>query len=290
MLAAFTQQLRTSRRWTHETVCIEATRVLRARGTTPYRHVIVDEAQDLSPWQWRLVRALVAEGPDDVFIAGDTHQRIYNHRVSLRRLGINIAGRSTRLKINYRTTAEILGWSFGILTGEPLNDLDGELDTLAGCRSDVHGGSPVLHGEVAGTDELGRLVTTVQGWLAQGISPHEIGIAARTGRLVDQAVRALHAADIPTAILGGDGSGGPAVQAGTMHRMKGLEFRCVAVIGADAAHLPLPAAVTPIADDEVSHQLDVQRERCLLFVACTRAREQLAVSWHGDRSPLLPAP
>lgn len=75
----------------------------------PYRHIIVDEAQDLSPWQWRLLRAAVPSGPDDLFLVGDTHQRIYDHRVSLKQVRIDIAGRSERLKINYRTTAEILG-------------------------------------------------------------------------------------------------------------------------------------------------------------------------------------
>lgn len=74
-----------------------------------------------------------------------------------------------------------------------------------------------------------------------------------------------------------------------MHRMKGLEFRCVAVVGVSQHYVPAPAAVTPAADDQRSHDLDIQRERCLLFVACTRARENLLISWHGAPSPLLPA-
>jgi superfamily I DNA/RNA helicase len=47
----------------------------------PYRHVIVDKAQELHPAQWRLLRAAVKEGPDDLFIVGDPHQRIYDNRV-----------------------------------------------------------------------------------------------------------------------------------------------------------------------------------------------------------------
>lgn len=74
----------------------------------------------------------------------------------------------------------------------------------------------------------------------------------------------------------------------TMHRMKGLEFRCVAVVGVGQQHVPAPAAVTAATDDQRLHELDIQRERCLLFVACTRARENLMVSWHGTPSPLLP--
>ncbi|MCA1676310.1 MAG: hypothetical protein LC799_30420 [Actinobacteria bacterium] len=59
------------------------------------------------------------------------------------------------------------------------------------------------------------------------------------------------------------------------------------MIGVGQHHVPAPSAVTPAVDDQRSHDLDVQRERCLLFVACTRAREKLVVSWHGAPSPLL---
>jgi hypothetical protein len=55
-----------------------------------------------------VVCAAVREGPDDLLITGDPHQRIYDSRVSLRSLGIPVAGRSSRLRINYRSTAEIL--------------------------------------------------------------------------------------------------------------------------------------------------------------------------------------
>jgi superfamily I DNA/RNA helicase len=70
--------------------------------------------------------------------------------------------------------------------------------------------------------------------------------------------------------------------------MKGLEFRNVAVIGLTANLVPPPSAITSAEDDPVTHELDLQQERCLLFVACTRAREVLRVSWHGTPSPLLP--
>ena len=73
----------------------EAARLLRdGQSTLPYRHVIIDEAQDLHPAQWRLLRAAVPVGPDDMFIVGDAHQRIYDNHVSLARVGINVRGRS----------------------------------------------------------------------------------------------------------------------------------------------------------------------------------------------------
>jgi superfamily I DNA/RNA helicase len=79
------------------------------------------------------------------------------------------------------------------------------------------------------------------------------------------------------------------VQVGTMHKMKGLEFRCVAVVGADEASLPSARAITPEEEDPKAHAQDVQKERCLLFVACTRARDNLYVSYASSPSPFLPA-
>ena len=79
-----------------------------------------------------------------------------------------------------------------------------------------------------------------------------------------------------------------AVRTGTMHATKGLEFQAVAVIGVEAGLVPDPAAVTPAAEDAVTHALDLQRERCILFAACTRARDHLLVSATGTASPFLP--
>ncbi|WP_055592981.1 3'-5' exonuclease [Streptomyces hirsutus] len=73
----------------------------------------------------------------------------------------------------------------------------------------------------------------------------------------------------------------------TMHRIKGLEYRAVAIIGVGADHVPQPHAVTPVSEDRLQHERDLQRERSLLFVAATRAREQLAVTWAVKHSPFL---
>ena len=98
-------------------------------------HVLVDEGQDLTPAHWRLIRSLVPEGPNDIFIAEDSHQRIYGHRLVLSRYGIMTRGRSRRLTLNYRTTAQILRWSTHVLEGGFYVDLDGDDDDkLSGYR------------------------------------------------------------------------------------------------------------------------------------------------------------
>lgn len=78
-----------------------------------------------------------------------------------------------------------------------------------------------------------------------------------------------------------------AVRVGTMHGMKGLEFQAVAVFGVSGDIVPSPKAVIPAAEDKVAHAQDLQRERCLLFVACTRARDHLYLSYSGTPSPFL---
>jgi superfamily I DNA/RNA helicase len=82
-------------------------------------------------------------------------------------------------------------------------------------------------------------------------------------------------------------NGTPDVRVDTMHSMKGMEFRCVLVAGVDAATVPSPGALTPREEDPVAHEQDLQRERCLLFVACTRAQDALHVSYSGSPSQFL---
>ncbi|WP_026454465.1 UvrD-helicase domain-containing protein [Saccharomonospora iraqiensis] len=288
----FQRQLHDEGLLTHETVRAEATRLLERLpdDDKPYRHIVVDEAQDLSPEGWRFLRAAAPARPDDLFLAGDTHQRIYAGRVSLREVGVHVTGRSTKLRINYRTTAEILAWSLELLHGERIDDMDGGLDSIAGCRSEMHGLPPTERGFATREEELRHLTEVVTGWLDAGVEAGEIGVAARSNWLANKAQSALERAGVSAAVLSGGRAAEDVVSVGTMHRMKGLEFRCLAVIWVGEKHMPPPNAVTPAEEDAHTHEQDLQRERCLLFVACTRAREQLAVSWHGERSGLLPAP
>jgi len=273
---------------THTQIAAAAADTLAKHPDRPYRHVIVDEAQDLHPAKWRMLRAAVPEGPDDLFIVGDPHQRIYDNKVSLRSLGIRVSGRSYRLKLSYRTTAEILNWSVRLLGVEPVVGLDDAADSLAGYQSSLHGRRPIVRACQGRADELEALTDQVRKWLDDGVEPHAIGVAARFGNRAAQAEQALQSAGIRTSSLSASDSAYDSVRVGTMHRMKGLEFRCVAVISVDDNAVPAPGAVTAEADDPVAHDHDLQRERCLLFVACTRARDTLYISHTGSPSSFLP--
>ena len=282
-----TAELATARQSTHFQLANEAARLLRQPGAPRYRHILVDEAQDLHPAQWRLLRAAVDPGPDDLFIAADPHQRIYGNRASLASLRISVRGRSRRLSLNYRTTQEILAWALPLLGADPVTGLDGEADSLLGYRSPMHGPRPQAWQAASRAEEFGLLAERVRSWLSAGLEPHAIGVTARSAALIREAREALKAAGIATASLSGR-SHVPAVRTGTMHAMKGLEFQAVAVIGVEQGLVPEPGAVTPETEDPLAHAQDLQRERCVLFVACTRARDHLHVSGTGEPSPFLP--
>ena len=282
-----TAELAAARESTHLQLANEATHLLRQAGEPCYRHILVDEAQDLHLAQWRLLRAAVAPGPDDLFIAADPHQRIYDSRVSLASLQISVRGRSRRLSLSYRTTQEILAWAVPLLGADPVVGLDGEVDSLLGYRSPMRGQRPQLEVAATRAEEFAVLAERIRSWLSAGIEPRAIGVAARSASLVREAREALKADDIMTVPLRGRGDT-QAVRVGTMHAMKGLEFQAVAVIGVEQGLVPEPAAITPESEDAVTHAQDLQRERCVLFAACTRARDHLFVSGTGALSTFLP--
>lgn len=285
-LERVTAELASRRRATYVQLAALAAQSMSARETGQYRHAVIDEAQDLHPAQWRLLRACVPSGPNDLFIAGDAHQRIYDHRVSLTSVGIETRGRSRRLKINYRTSQSILAVARGILRGEKVDDLDGELEAEVGYRSAFDGPAPEIERFVTPAEEAEHVADVVEGWLTHGVSPSAIGIVARTGLMLqpvrdEMTRRGVGSSEVSDAQPSG-------VRFSTMHSAKGLEFARLAVVSVNRDALPLPIAVTPAAEDERQHELDVLRERCLLYVACTRARDELVVTGSGTPSLFLP--
>ncbi|GHE29250.1 DNA helicase [Streptosporangium violaceochromogenes] len=240
-------------------------------GREPYRHLVVDEAQDMHPVQWRLLRAAVPQAPDDLFIVGDPHQRIFDTRVTLGSVGIDAIRH--RLQVSYRLPQEILSWGVRLRGGGPADGLVEGVQELYGLHAARHGLRPMVRTYDSPEEELTGLVAQVGQWVKDGVPPQEIGVAARTAGLVADARAALRE-------LG--------VKVTTLHGMKGLEFRRVAVIGVAAGIVPAPDALTPADEDPTARAHDLQRERGLLYVACTRARELLYVSHSGRASPFLP--
>ena len=125
-----------------------AAELLDSRPTRPVDHVLVDEGQDLNPTHWHFLRASVDEGPDDILIAEDVQQRIYGQRVVLGRFGIKIVGRSRRLALKYRTTAQNLAFAVVVPREGDYLDLEAEEADNPGYRSARRGPAPRLLGHL----------------------------------------------------------------------------------------------------------------------------------------------
>jgi hypothetical protein len=252
-----------------------------------YDHVLVDEAQDLHASQWRLLRAITAQGADDLFLVGDAFQRIYGDTVSLRSLGIETRGRSLRLRRNYRTTKEIAGWALGIVGADTIVDLDELGADLTGYHSVRRGPSPRFEAFPSREAEVSGVAGIVAQWMRAGHEPGAIVVLSRTKSDLPELLHALAGAGVPAGLMGRNGRVDAMVNVATMHRIKGLEFPCVAVTGLSAGFVPPPGRVCSATEDPRQHDDDLQAERSLIYVAATRARDELVVSWHGAPSPLI---
>jgi superfamily I DNA/RNA helicase/mRNA-degrading endonuclease RelE of RelBE toxin-antitoxin system len=293
LVEQFSKRLREQNLWTFRQVAAEAARIERGHAKTGkyrYKHVVVDEAQDLSPAHWMLLRAMVALGSNDMFLAGDTHQRIYDSYVSLGSLGIAIRGRSARLTLSYRSTHQILTTAEALLGRQAWDDLDGGTDTLAGYRSVLRGPRPELHGYPTWDDELAAMARQVKEWLPTDGTIPSIGVAVPSRRLQGEVETYLIEHGIPATTLGADGPRKPdAVHVGTFHRFKGLEYQQMLVSGVSAGLIPDARIADHRDTDPVRYERELKQSRSLLFVAATRARDALTITWHGRPSPFLPS-
>ncbi|MBQ1050800.1 AAA family ATPase [Micromonospora sp. C51] len=246
---------------------------LTAGGDRPADHVLVDEGQDLSPTQWLLLRAAVEERPDDLFIAEDSHQRIYGSRVVLGRYGIAIVGRSQRLTLNYRTTAQNLRYAMAMLDGSQYVDLQDEPEST-GYRSARSGPAPIEVVVDSLSEELHAIVRHVRSWLDAGDAPETVAVLVQDRFHRDRVVTALTEQGVDARAVDRDRPPTGRVPVLTMHRAKGTEFSKVVL----AAGKPALAELERLAGLDPAERADAElRGRSLRYVAATRARDQLVV-------------
>lgn len=253
----------------------------------PADHVLVDEGQDLHAGHWMFLRQLAGVGANDLFIAEDSHQRIYGQKVALARFDIHIVGRSRRLTLNYRTTQQNLDYAVGLLRGEAIQDITGEDESTSGYVSARKGPLPEEIGVSNLAQELDQVGEHLRRWKDEGTPLENVGILVRTNsqvskviaglderRIVARKAESVAARDVPVVM--------------TMHAAKGMEFTKVILFGLSDTYMPAGYQIDGLAEAEKADAM--QRERSLLYVAATRARDELVVTWNGRKSELLARP
>ncbi len=252
----------------------------------PYDFVIVDEAQDVSVPQLRFLAALGGDRPDGLFFAGDLGQRIFQLPFSWKALGVDIRGRSSTLRVNYRTSHQIRAQADRLL-GVEIADVDGNVEHRGGTISVFNGAPPTVAVLASADAETAR----VGGWIAErvaaGMQPEELAVFVRSAAQLPRAHAAIAAAGLPATLLDDQVTTTRGhVAIGTMHLSKGLEFRAVAVMACDDEVIPLQERIETIADEADLEEV-YNSERHLLYVACTRARDHLLVTGVDPASEFL---
>lgn len=251
---------------------------------SPYDVVIVDEVQDLGPQELLLLEALGGTGQDGLTLVGDGGQRIYGKATSLKSLGIDVRGRSHVLRLNYRTTAQIRRFAEHVIRGIA-DDLEGARDERRGVRSLLDGPEPLLRAFTTLEEQLSFVVAEIVGQVEMGRKLDDIAIFARKRELLEPLKVALHAADMRYRLLTGKGTAG-GVTLATMHGAKGLEYKIVFVVDVSDNQVPQPKAYQGIQEPQALEEA-LRREQQLLYVAITRARDEVYLTWVGERSRFI---
>ncbi len=261
-------------------------------GLPRYSSVIVDESQDMDSEAFRLLQAVVAkgDGANSMFIVGDGHQRIYSRRAILGRCGITIRGRSRKLRINYRTSSEIMKWAQAMLDGVAIDDLDDGRDDSKGYRNLFRGPEPEIHLASSSEQEISHVISWIKRLTSrEGLEYRNICVMARSHSSLFKHAGALREEKIPMLKLTGskmDTRQRDGVRLSTMHRAKGLEFMAVALIGMNRGKVPSETALNE-AHDEASKQEKMNAERMIVHVAATRAKKWLLVASSDSPSEFL---
>lgn len=253
---------------------------------SPFDAVIVDEVQDLAPSALRLVAELARPKVQNLLLVGDAGQRIYPGGFSLRQLGIDVRGRSHVLRINYRTTEQIRRFADKLLP-ETVDDLDNDVyQRRSHCL--LHGPTPQMQGFGAPAEEDAFIARRIQSLLEEGLATSEMAVFARTGKRLESLRSCLGNHGIESHLLSRDDEADPenAISMGTMHRAKGLEFKVVFAMDCSQGMLPHEKAMSEAHEAEEASAA-LARERQLLYVTLTRARDEAYVTWSGKPSPFL---
>lgn len=271
----------------------KAAAYLRENDIHPYSHVIADEFQDFSNPELRFLRALVAEGPNDLFLTGDPFQRIYSGRkINFSSAGINVKGkRSRKLKVNYRTTEEIKRMAVSVIKDVKYDDLDGGEENNKGYISLVHGERPEYHIYKESVEEVAAVRQFIDDCVQGGIELRDICIGAPTRQLYKNILDELHQQnykykEFKNRTTSGSEDG---ISFCTFHSLKGREYKIVVLVGVNERSMPSRQhsgyQFSNMDAAEVKEYL--ANVRSLLYVAITRARQLVFITGFGTPTGLL---
>lgn len=251
----------------------------------PFSHIIVDEVQDLGQSELKLLATMAKSNnfnEPQLFMVGDMNQRIHSANFSFADCGLSIQGRSSRLRLNYRTSRQIYELALKLSQDNKSEELISKTASL------FEGDDPRIRRFSTQEEEFTALIDWIQIQLAQ-FQSRELCVVTRSLDVLNSLDRLIRSNNIPTYIIRGnniDRSNIDGIRLSTIHRIKGLEFSSVYIPALNQNELPHKPSLRYM-DDKSAQEDFIQREKNALFVACTRAKYQLAMSYANTPSEFL---
>lgn len=259
---------------------------LGTRRNPSFDFVVIDEAQDISVPQLKFLAALGAGRANVLFFAGDLGQRIFQQPFSWQSLGVDIRGRARTLQINYRTSHQIRSQADRLL-GAEISDVDGNQETRKGTISVFNGPTPRVSVFKDPAAEASGVAEWLRARTGEGYLSDEIGVIVRSTNELARARNAATESGLAFQILDDNKDRKDnALYICTMHMAKGFEFRAVVVMACDDEIVPSQQRIESVTDSSDLEEV-YATERHLLYVACTRARDQLLVTGVEPASEFL---
>jgi len=166
--------------------------------------------------------------------------------------------------------------------------LDIDYDHGKICQSLTHGITPIAKNFNSATEELEYIIDEIKKLQSSGTDLKSICIVARTNKLLDDYIKGLSGRGIKTYEIKRskiDDRSFEGVRVATMHRVKGLEFKHVFVVAVNKRIVPLHSAIN--TTDPVASEESLTAEKCLLYVALTRAQKTAYITSYGQLSELI---
>lgn len=251
-----------------------------------YRHLFVDEFQDVNKLQFDLLRAWLGDRTD-LCAVGDPNQAIYSWNGAdseyIERFGELFAGAEVlELLDNYRSTPQILAAGRAVLRPGTASLVSHRLD----------GPRPTVSTHADDFDEAATIARALRDAKGPETAWSSMAVLARTNAQTAKLATALRQAGIPYRVRidthraeTDDGASLPdsvsppisadAVDVATFHAAKGLEWPIVHLAGLEQGLVPISRAQTPP---------EIAEERRLLYVAITRAERELHCHWASQRA------
>jgi hypothetical protein len=234
-----------------------------------YQAILVDEGQDFSDDWYRVLLRALDPTTNSLFIALDSSQNIYRRKVSWREIGVQIAGgtRTRVLRVNYRNTRPILSAAYRLiheLDREEASRDDAADERVVPERALRSGPVPTVRRLAHREASRAFVLQWIRERLAQGVAPADVLVLGLVKRTMHDFASLLLRSGIAARMLGA-GARRDGVRVSTIHGAKGLDADRVIVL-----------------DGHRLDALDEAEGRRLLYIAMTRARTELCVTYQRE--------